>query len=223
MTESQKAARTERVKNLNRVLRRLYPDPKIALNHSTEWELLVAVQLSAQCTDARVNIVTETLFKKFRTLQAYADASQAEMERAIFSTGFYRNKARNIRGAARMILDEYAGKIPRNMEALLRIPGVARKTANVMLSNAFGVHEGIAVDTHVRRFAIRFDLSDFTDPVRIERDLMAIMPKKEWWGFNHRLVHYGREYCPARRHACDDHPLTKVFPDAVSRWPRAHA
>ncbi len=223
MTESQKAARTERVKNLNRVLRRLYPDPKIALNHSTEWELLVAVQLSAQCTDARVNIVTETLFKKFRTLQAYADASQAEMEHAIFSTGFYRNKARNIRGAARMILDEYAGKIPRNMEALLRIPGVARKTANVMLSNAFGVHEGIAVDTHVRRFAIRFDLSDFTDPVRIERDLMAIMPKKEWWGFNHRLVHYGREYCPARRHVCDDHPLTKVFPDAVSRWPRAHA
>jgi endonuclease-3 len=222
MTESQKIDRTERVKKLNRILRRLYPDPKIALNYTSEWELLVAVQLSAQCTDERVNRVTETLFKQYPTIRAYAEASQHDMEHAIFSTGFYRNKAKNIRGAAQMILNEYGGNIPRTMDALLRIPGVARKTANVMLSNAFGVHEGIAVDTHVRRFAIRFDLSDYTDPVRIEQDLMAIMPRREWWGFNHRLVHYGRDYCPARPHACEAHPLTKVFPQASEIWPRGH-
>jgi endonuclease-3 len=143
------------------------------------------------------------------------------MEKAVFQTGFYRNKARNIRAAAKMVRRDFGGEVPSSMEELLRIPGVARKTANVVLSNAFGIHEGIAVDTHVRRFAIRFDLSDFKDPVRIERDLQAIMPKKEWWGFNHRLVMYGREVCPARKHDCSQHPLTKVFPEAVISWPRA--
>lgn len=221
MTKLQKEARARRVRALNKILRALYPDPKIALNYETIWELLVAVQLSAQCTDARVNMVTKKLFADFKTIAAYRDATQTEMEQAIFSTGFYRNKAKNIRGAAKMVLEEYGGEVPQTMEALLRIPGVARKTANVILSNAFGVHEGIAVDTHVRRFALRFDLSDFTDPVRIEKDLKEIMPQSEWWGFNHRLVHYGRDYCPARRHACVSHPLTKVYPMAADMWPKS--
>jgi endonuclease-3 len=121
-----------------------------------------------------------------------------------------------------MVLEEYGGVVPNTMEELLRIPGVARKTANVILSNAFGIHEGIAVDTHVRRFAIRFDLSDFTDPIRIERDLMSIMPQSEWWGFNHRLVYYGRDFCVARKHDCVHHPLTPVYPEAIKIWPKSH-
>ncbi|HEU4677748.1 MAG TPA: endonuclease III [Candidatus Paceibacterota bacterium] len=221
MTEKQREERRKRVRAMNRVLRRLYPEPKIALDHENDWELLVAVMLSAQCTDKRVNATTAKLFKKYRTVDDYARVSQGALERDIFSCGFYRNKAKNIRAAAAMVRDEFGGDVPRTMEELLRVPGVARKTANVILSNAFGVHEGIAVDTHVRRFAIRFDLSDFRDPVRIERDLLSIMPRSEWWGFNHRLVHYGRDYCPARRHDCVGHPLTKVYPKAAEIWPRA--
>lgn len=222
MTDTQKKERIIRVRAMNKVLRTLYPHPKIALHHGSVWELLVAVQLSAQCTDARVNMVTEKLFKKFKTIESYRDATQHEMEQAVFQCGFYRNKAKNIRAAARLILSEYDGVVPHTMEALLRIPGVARKTANVVLSNAFEIHEGIAVDTHVRRFAIRFDLSDFKDPIRIEKDLLHIMPKKEWWGFNHRLVHYGRDICPARTHECSVHQLTLLFPKANSIWPKSH-
>lgn len=221
MTARKKVARTKRVREMNTILRKLYPNPKIALNYSTDWELMVAVQLSAQCTDERVNKVTEKLFKKYTTVSEYAAASQAEMEKDVFQCGFYRNKARNIIAAAKMIEDHFGGRIPHTMDELLTIPGVARKTANVVLSNLYGIAEGIAVDTHVRRFAIRFDLSDHTDPVRIERDLMEIMPKREWWLFNHRLVHYGRDYCPAHTHDCADHPLTKVYKNAAHIWPRA--
>lgn len=207
---------------MNAILRTLYPDPRIALDHSNTWELLVAVVLSAQCTDKRVNLVTEKLFKKYRTVEDYANATQAAMEKDIYQCGFYRNKAKNIRNAAKMVLAHFGGVVPKTMQELVTIPGVARKTANVVLSNAFAVHEGIAVDTHVRRFAIRFDLSDHKDPVRIERDLMEIMPRSEWWGFNHRLVHYGRDHCPARKHDCTKHPLTKVYPEANTVWPAAH-
>ena len=221
MTEKKCREREARVRALNRILTELYPDPKIALRYGNTWELLVAVILSAQCTDVRVNQVTDLLFRKFRTVRAYACASQREMERAVYRCGFYRNKAKNIRNAAKRILDVYGGKVPETMAKLLTLPGVARKTANVVLSNAFGTHEGIAVDTHVRRFAIRFDLSDHRDPVRIERDLIGIMPRHEWWGFNHRLVMYGREVCPARKHDCRAHPLTRVYPQANDVWPRA--
>lgn len=221
MKTSQKKARTLRVRAMNRILRKHYPDVRVELNYGNVWELLVAVQLSAQCTDARVNQVTAVLFKKYRTIEAYATASLREIERVIFSCGFYRNKAKNIRAAARMVLKEYNGVVPHTMEELIKIPGVARKTANVVLSNAFQIHEGIAVDTHVRRFSLRFDLSDFSDPVRIERDLMQIMPSKEWWGFNHRLVLYGRYVCPARKHDCTMHPLTTIYPQAAKSWPRA--
>ncbi len=222
MTISKKKERTLRVRRMNTILRKLYPEALIALNFSNPWELMVAVQLSAQCTDARVNIVTAKLFKKYIEVGDYAKAKQSEFEKDIFSCGFYRNKTRNILAAAKMVVKDFRGRIPETMEELLRIPGVARKTANVVLSNLYEKAEGIAVDTHVRRFAIRFDLSDFKDPVRIEKDLMEIMPKSEWWGFNHRLVHYGRDICPARTHDCTKHPLTKFYPQATNLWPKAH-
>ena len=221
MTTAQKNTRTARVKKMNRVLKQLFPNAEIELNYTTPFELLVAVQLSAQCTDERVNQVTASLFKKYPTLEDYLAASPHEFEKDIFACGFYRNKTRNILAAARMVADEFTGVVPKSMEELLRIPGVARKTANCVLSALYGIHEGIAVDTHVRRFAIRFDLSDHTDPVRIERDLMEIMPREEWWGFNHRLVHYGRKICPANKHNCADHPLTKIYPSAADVWPKA--
>lgn len=221
MTKRKKNERTERVKKMNVILQKLYPEVTIALNYSSDWELLVAVQLSAQCTDDRVNTVTQKLFKQYPTLNAYANATQSEMQKAVYQCGFYRNKARNIIAAAKLIKDQFGGRVPDTMEELLTIPGVARKTANVVLSCLHGKAEGIAVDTHVRRFAIRFDLSDYRDPVRIERDLMEIMPQKEWWGFNHRLVHYGRDYCPARPHECSAHPLTKIYPEAAHVWPTA--
>jgi len=221
MTAKQKRARTARANAMNTVLEDLYPRATIALNYTTDWELLVAVQLSAQCTDERVNQVTETLFQTYRTLDAYACAHQSEMERAVYQCGFYRNKARNIIAAARVVRDRFDGHIPDSMEKLLTIPGVARKTANVVLACLYEKAEGIAVDTHVRRFAIRFDLTDYTDPVRIERDLMEIMPSTKWWGFNHRLVHYGRDYCPARPHDCREHPLTQVYQNAAAIWPTA--
>ena len=222
MTSQKLRERTVRVREMNAMLRKLYPEPKIALHHSNTWELLVAVILSAQCSDARVNMVTEKLFARYRTIASYRDAPHAEMEQALYQCGFYRNKAKNIQGAAKIVIEKYGGVIPHTMEELLIIPGVARKTANVILSNAFHIHVGIAVDTHVRRFAIRFNLTDFKDPKRIEHDLMQIMPQSEWWGFNHRLVHYGRDVCPARKHDCITHPLTVLYPHAHTLWPRAH-
>jgi endonuclease-3 len=213
--------RTERARKLNATLKEIFPEQRILLNHKNSWELLVAVILSAQCTDARVNQATRSLFKRFKTIKSYAAAPQAVLEKAIYTCGFYRNKARNIKEAAKMILKIHKGEVPHTMESLLALPGVARKTANVVLSNAFEIHEGIAVDTHVRRFAIRFDLSDYNDPVRIERDLLEIMPREEWQGFNHRLVMYGREICPARKHDCKDHPLTRIYPKAKEVWPKS--
>lgn len=221
MTKEKKRERTLRVRALNRELSRLYPDARIALTYSTPWELLVAVQLSAQCTDARVNSVTASLFAKYPTLEAYVHADPRVFERDIYACGFYRNKTRNILAAARDVHERFAGRVPTTMAELLSLPGVARKTANVVLSCLTGRAEGIAVDTHVRRFAIRFDLSDFNDPVRIERDLMEIMPQRQWWMFNHRLVHYGRDVCPARRHACSEHPLTRIYPKAADIWPKS--
>jgi len=213
--------RKKRAQQINQMLKRLYPNAAIALKYTNNWELLVSVVLSAQCTDERVNAVTKKLFKKYKTIDDYAKAKQAVIEKNIYQTGFYRNKAKNIITAAKMIKKDFGGTVPDTMESLLKIPGVARKTANIVLSNAFGKNEGIAVDTHVRRFAIRFDLSDYTDPVRIERDLMELIPKKDWHQFNHALVLYGREACPARKHDCSTHPLTRVYPLAATMWPKA--
>ena len=189
-----------------RYLKKLYPNAKIVLNYSNNWELLVAVVLSAQCTDKMVNKVTEKLFKKYKTLGDYVNAKQGEFEQDIRSTGFYRNKAKNILKTARMVKEKHGGTVPNTMEELTKLAGVARKTANIVLGNAFGIVEGIAVDTHVKRLSIRFGLSSHTNPEKIEKDLMELLPKSEWFVFTYRLIEYGRTFCTAR--ICPvDHPL----------------
>lgn len=189
-------------------LKELFPDAKIALNYGNNWELLVAVELSAQCTDKKVNEVTAKLFKKYKKLNDYVNADPKEFEQDIKSTGFYHNKAKNILAAAKMVKERFDGKIPKTMEEMLQIPGVARKTANVVLGMAYGVVEGVAVDTHVIRLANLLGLTDQKDPVKIERDLMEILPKEDWLGFTYRLIDYGRKYCPARPHSHEQCPLS---------------
>lgn len=222
MNTKKKKERIARVVLMNEALIDLYPSASIELNFSSDFECLVAVELSAQCTDLRVNLVTEKLFKKYKTIEDYANATQKEMEQDVFACGFYRNKAKNIIAAAKMVRDEFGGKLPKTIDVFETIPGAGRKTANVVLSTLYGIHEGIAVDTHVRRFVIRFDLSDFKDPIRIEKDLMEIMPQEYWWSFTHRLVHYGRHLCKAHKHDCGEHPLTSLYPKANTIWPKAH-
>jgi len=204
-----------------RELKKLFPNASIALKYKNNWELLVAVILSAQCTDKRVNIVTKELFKKYKTLDDYVTANPKEFEQDIKTTGFFRNKAKNILAAAKVVKEQFGGKLPKTMHEMLTIPGVARKTANVVLGNAYGIVEGVAVDTHVRRFAIRFDLSDYKDPVRIEQSLMELLPKKDWFQSTYLLIEYGRHVCPARKHDCTEHPLTKIYPKARHIWPKA--
>lgn len=210
-----------RARTLIRALTKLYPKAGMALRHGNDWELLVAVILSAQCTDKKVNEVTARLFKKYRTLGDYANANRRAFERDIHSAGFYRNKAKNILAAARMVRDRFGGEVPETMEEMLLIPGVARKTANVVLGNAHGVVEGIAVDTHVRRFALKFGLSTHHDPARIERDLMRLIPKRDWFRFTYLVIEYGRNICPGRVHDCAAHPLSKVYPSAAKRFPKS--
>ena len=191
-------------------LKELFPDTTIALNYSNNWELLVAVILSAQCTDKKVNEVTTKLFKKYRKLDDYVHADPKEFESDIHSTGFYHNKTNNILAAAKMVKEVFKGRVPKTMEELLQIPGVARKTANVVLGTAYGVAEGIAVDTHVIRLANLLGLTTEKNPVKIERDLMAILPKDEWIGFTYRLINYGRSYCNARPHDHAACPLSNL-------------
>ncbi|MBU6415243.1 endonuclease III [Patescibacteria group bacterium] len=202
--------RKKKARRIIAALKKLFPKAHIALHFSNNWELLVAVELSAQCTDKKVNEVTEKLFKKYRSFDDYVRAKPKAFEQDIRSTGFYRNKTKNILAAAKMIQKKFNGKIPRTMEKILEIPGVARKTANVVLGNAYGVVEGIAVDTHVRRLSKLLGLTEHTDPVKIERDLMQIIPKKEWFHFTYRLIEYGRKYCPARPHNHVLCPLAKI-------------
>ena len=196
-------------------LRKLFPDAKIALRFSNPWELLVAIILSAQCTDKKVNEVTEKLFRKYQTLDDYVSTTQGEFEQDIFQTGFYRNKARNILATAKIIKEKYDGTIPNTMEEMLALPGVARKTANVFLSNAYGVVEGIAVDTHVKRLSNVLGLSSEHDPNKIEKDLMALYPKEEWNKITYLLIEYGRAYCQAKKHDHANCPLTKVMKHAA--------
>lgn len=185
-----------------RALKRLYPNPKCALNYRSPWELLVAVILSAQCTDKKVNEVTQALFRKYRTLGDYLVARPAEFERDIYSTGFYKNKTKSILAAAETIKNDFNGKLPKTMREMLTIPGVGRKTANVVLGELYGAAEGIAVDTHVIRLSRLLGLTKHRDALKIERDLMAIVPKKDWVYLSHALILYGREYCPAHcKHA----------------------
>jgi endonuclease-3 len=192
-------------------LKKLFPKARIALNYSNNWELLAAVILSAQCTDKKVNEVTEKLFKKYKFLDDYAAANIKEFEQDIKSTGFYHNKAKNILASAKIVKEKFNGKIPRTMEEILILPGVARKTANVVLGNAYGVVEGIAVDTHVRRLSRLLGLTKEFNPDKIEKDLMKIIPKEEWFNFTYLLIDYGRKYCPARKHDHSDCPLNKFY------------
>lgn len=209
-----------RAEKISKKLKELFPGAKIALNFGSEWELLVAVILSAQCTDKKVNEVTKKLFKKYRKLEDYVKAKPGEFEKDIFSTGFYKNKAKNILASAKIVKEKFDGKVPGTMDEILTLPGVARKTANIVLSNAFGKTEGIAVDTHVSRFAIKLGLTDErknTD--KIEKDLMELFPKKEWNKITYGLIEYGRQICPRRKHDCKNHPLSKIYPKADNIWP----
>ncbi len=208
------AGSPEQVHAIISELRRLYPDAKCSLNYSNPLELLVATQLSAQCTDELVNIVTEQLFKKYRTVEDYATARQEELEQDIHSIGFYRNKARNIRTACQRLITEYGGEVPRTMEGLVSLAGVARKTANVVLGNAFGIVEGFVVDTHIGRLSRRFGWTSNEDPVKVEKDLMRIIPQQDWLDLSHLLIFHGRAVCYARNPQCERCTLVPLCPSA---------
>jgi endonuclease-3 len=205
-----------RVLKIIGLLEKEFPDAKIALHYSNALELLVATMLSAQCTDERVNLVTETLFKKYRKPQDYAEADLKELEQDIKSTGFYRNKAKNIKNAGKMLTEKFNSRVPRTMEEMLQLPGVARKTANIVLQNAYGVVEGIAVDTHVRRTSQRLGLTQNTDPAKIEQDLMRIVPRDKWMRITDLLIFLGRNVCVAKKPRCNVCVLNKLCPSAFT-------
>jgi endonuclease-3 len=205
-----------RWRKIDRVLRKLFPDAHIALAFSNPWELLVAVQLSAQCTDKKVNEVTPALFKKYRKLDDYVRAGKTvagvrEFEKAIHACGFYRAKTWNILAAAKYIKEKYNGKLPRTMAEMVKVPGIGRKSANVILGNAYGVVEGIAIDTHMIRLSHVLGLSREKTPEKIEQDMMQIIPRKDWFISTYRLINYGRGYCAARPHKHEACPLTKIL------------
>ena len=201
------AERAARIAQIFEILDRTYPDPKIPLAHRDAWELLVATILSAQCTDKLVNEVTPGLFRKYPTMTDFAHANQAEMAQDVHRTGFFNNKARSVIGAAKKILADFGGRVPRTMDELLTVPGVARKTANVVLGGAYGIASGIVVDTHVLRLAGRLDLSKHSDPVKVEQDLIKIVPRERWRSFGLQLIYHGRALCVARKPRCAECPL----------------
>ena len=197
----------EKVKEIIKRLHKIYPHAKIALDFQEPLELLIATIMAAQTTDKLVNTLTPALFKKYKTAKDFADAPVEDIDEMIAKVNFHSNKAKNIKAACQMIVDRFGGKVPDNMEDLDSLPGVARKTANVVLSNAYGKAEGIVIDTHMIRLSKKLGLTDQTDPVKIEQDLMKIVPKEHWIDFAHMLILFGREYCPARPHKCDTCPL----------------
>ncbi len=202
--------RAERVSRILAILDEIYPGATCALHHRNAWELLVATILSAQCTDKRVNEVTPGLFRKYRTIEDFAHASPAELEEEIRSTGFFRNKTKSLIGAARKILADFGGKVPQTMEELITVPGAARKTANVVLGTAFGIATGVVVDTHVQRVSARLDLTKAIEPVKIEQDLMKIIPQDRWILFSHQVIHHGRQRCIARKPKCNICPMDSL-------------
>ena len=206
----------DRVKEIMTLLEKEHPDAKIALYYTNPLELLVATILAAQCTDERVNEVTKTLFKKYQRPEDYARVNLRNLEKDIRPTGFYRNKAKNIKKAARIIAEKFGGKVPKTMEKLVTLPGVARKTGNIVLSNAYGVIEGIAVDTHVRRLTQRLGLSKNKDPEKIEQDLMGLVPKERWPRFTDLLIFHGRRICAAKKPLCEKCVISKLCPSAFA-------
>jgi endonuclease III len=195
-----------------RRLARQYADAQCALNFTSPLQLLIATILSAQCTDERVNMVTPVLFKRYPTADDLAQAPQSEIEQIIQSTGFFRNKAKSIKECCRALVESHGGKVPQDMEEMVHLAGVGRKTANVVLGTAFGIPSGVVVDTHVGRLSIRLDLTRQTDPLKVERDLMQLLPKSEWIAFAHRMIHHGRRICTARNPKCEICPLNDICP-----------
>lgn len=208
----------ERIAELLRRLEAAYPNAECALHHRNAWELLVATILSAQCTDVRVNMVTPELFRKFPTPKAMAEASLPALEEEIRSTGFYHNKAKSISGAAKQLVERFGGKVPKTMAELLTLPGVARKTGNVVLGVAFGIAEGVVVDTHVLRISRRLDLTQADEPKKVEQDLMRIIPRDHWIQFSHEVIHHGRQICIARKPRCIDCPVETLCYSADKTW-----
>ncbi|MFY9621749.1 MAG: endonuclease III [Pyrinomonadaceae bacterium] len=211
-SKSQRQARTQEIIKL---LKRAHPDAKCALNHSNAFELLIATILSAQCTDERVNIVTADLFRKYRKPEDYLKVRDTELQQDIKTTGFFRNKTKSIQGACKVLIEEFGGEVPRTMEELLRVPGAARKTSNVVLGVAYGIAEGVVVDTHVSRLSQRLKLTRQKDPVKIEKDLMQLVPKKDWIIFSHLLIFHGRRVCKARRPLCEECAVEKLCPSSM--------
>ena len=211
-TKLQKKERTEQIIKL---LKRAHPDAHCALNHSNAFELLVATILSAQCTDERVNIVTANLFRKYRQPEDYLKVRDTELQQDIKTTGFFRNKTKSIQGASKMLVEEFHGEVPRTMEELLKLPGVARKTANVVLGVAYGIAEGIVVDTHVNRLSHRLGLTKQNDAGKIEKDLMDLVPRQDWIIFAHLLIFHGRRICKARRPWCEECAVEKLCPSSI--------
>ena len=205
----------KRARKIIKRLKQTYPDARCSLNYSTPLELLIATILSAQCTDERVNVVTADLFLKYRNAEDYACAEPTELERDIHSTGFFRNKAKAIRGACRMILDEHDGRVPKTLEELIALPGVARKTANVVLGNAYGIASGVVVDTHVSRVSQRLRLTMHEQPEKIERDLIELVPRADWIIFPHLLIAHGRAVCKARTPLCAECPVEPLCPSSL--------
>jgi endonuclease III len=204
----------QRVTKIIELLEKQYPDAKTALNYSNPLEILVATMLSAQTTDERVNIVTQNLFKKYHTFEDYGKVDIKELEQDIRSTGFYHNKARNLQNAAKLLVEKYHSQVPKTMEELLELPGVARKTANIVIYNAYGKIEGVAVDTHVHRLSQRLGLTENEDAAKIEQDLMQITPKEKWMELTDLLIFHGRQVCFARKPNCADCILNKICPCA---------
>jgi endonuclease-3 len=208
----------ERVAAILDALAKAYPNVVCALNHRSAWELTVATILSAQCTDVRVNLVTPALFKVFPTPKAMAAASLPELEELIRTTGFFRNKAKSIQGAAKTVVEQFGNKVPQTMEELLRLPGVARKTANVVLGSFYGIAVGVVVDTHVLRLSRRLELTQNTTPEKVEQDLMKIIPQNRWIAFSHELIHHGRQVCIARNPRCVECSLETLCNSSDKTW-----
>src|SRR5580698_623182 len=208
----------ERVAAILDVLRKTYPGVVCALHHRSAWELTVATILSAQCTDVRVNLVTPALFKAFPTPKAMAAASLPELEELIRTTGFFRNKAKSIKGAATVVVEQFAGEVPQTMDEILKLPGVARKTANVVLGSFYGIAVGVVVDTHVLRLSRRLELTKNTQPEKVEQDLMKIIPQDRWIQFSHELIHHGRQVCIARNPRCADCTLEHLCNSSDKTW-----
>ena len=213
--------RKERMRKILLYLKKTYPVPKTELQYNTPIQMVVAVMLSAQCTDKKVNAVTQNLWKKYKTVEDFAVADLTEFTNEISSITFFRNKAKAILAMAHMIRTEFGGQSPKTEAELVRLPGIAYKTAHVVLGELFEIWEGIPTDTHVRRFALRFDLTSNTDLTKISKDLEVLVPKKDWKYVNNGFVLYGRYVCNAFPHDCTEHPLTKIWPPANHRWPKA--